>query len=122
MVDAFLLHAGSQVNRDSIHAERGLDMRGARDHLIERLLDGYSVNGLRISDLLDSDIDQGLLSTKDAAAMLCAAAAPGRTKLQEVDAVARIEKTLRAAAERYINGKPELVREQAEQDALEEQA
>lgn len=110
------------MNRDSIHAERGLDMKGARDHLIERLLDGYSVNGLRISDLLDSDIDQGRLSSEDAAAMICAAAAQGRTKIQEVDALARIEKLLRATAERYVDSKPELVREQAEQDALEEQA
>lgn len=108
--------------KDSIHAERGLDLAGARDHLVERLLDGYPVNGLRIEDLLDSDIDQGRLSSKDAAGMLCAIAAQGRTEIQEVEALTRIEKHLRATAERHIDSNADLIHEQAEQFALEEQA
>lgn len=107
---------------DSIHAERGLDLAGARDHLVERLLDGYPVDGLRIEDLLDSDIDQGRLSSKDAAGMLCAIAAQGRTEVQEVEAIVQIEKLLRETAERHIDSNPDLIHEQAEQFALEEQA
>lgn len=108
--------------KDSIHAERGLDLKGARDSLVERLLDGYPVNGLRIEDLIDSDIDQGRLTSKDAAGMLCAIAAQGRTEIQEIEALTRIEKHLRGVAERYIDSKPDLIHEQAEQLALEEQA
>lgn len=110
------------MNRDSIHSERGLDLKGAREHLVERLLDGYPVNGLRIENLLDSDIDQGRLPSKDAASMLCAIAKQGRTEIQEVEALTRIEKHLRETAERHIDSKPDLIREQAEQLALEEQA
>jgi len=97
-------------------------MLGARESLIEKLLDGYEVGGLRLADLIDCDLDQGRLATKDAAGLLCSVAAQGRTKAQEVDAMVRIEKLLRSTAERHIDDNAGLILEQAEQEAIDEQA
>lgn len=107
---------------DSIHAERGLDLKGAKDWLLDRLLEGGKVNGLTIEDLVACDIDQGEITPKEVAELLCAVTMWAKEESAHYERREAIRKCQERAADRYLDKHEEVIREQAEQFALEEQA
>lgn len=89
----------------------------AREDMIERLMDGKQVGHVDITDLLDHDLDQGILTTKELAATLLNVIAYAKDEHTHVERRSKIEQRMRSMVERWVESHPDQVQIRAEEIA-----
>ena len=94
----------------------------ARDDMIDRLLDGKTVERVNFAGILDHELDQSRAArTDELANLLLNAIAYARDEHTHGERRAVVEKWVRGMVERWVDAHPDQIRERAKELAHEEE-